>query len=263
MSVTLVAMLVGLGFVGGFFAGLLGFGGGVLMFPLLFYVPPLLGLGPMDVKTVAAIVASQVFFSTLTGGMAHLRSGQVQGRLTLTAGTVSAASAFAGSIASKWVSERFLLVLFGIVTVITVLIMLLPAQARAHQSTTVENLSVPQLPLVLYSLVTGLVIGFLGAGNFIFVPVLIYILSVPTRIAIGSSLFIAMMNTASGFLGKLVTGQVPLVAAGLVVAGAMVGALAGERVHRRLSSQMLRRVYAILVALIAVRIWLTILGLDS
>jgi uncharacterized membrane protein YfcA len=108
-----------------------------------------------------------------------------------------------------------------------------------------------------------LVIGFLGAGNFIFVPVLIYLLSVPTRIAIGSSLFIAMMNTASGFLGKLVTGQVPLVAAGLVVAGAMVGALAGERVHRRLSSQMLRRVYAILVALIAVRIWLTILGLDS
>ena len=82
MSVTLIATLVGLGFVGGFFAGLLGFGGGVLMFPLLFYVPPLLGLVPMDVKTVAAIVASQVFFSTLTGGTAHLRSGQVQGRLT-------------------------------------------------------------------------------------------------------------------------------------------------------------------------------------
>ena len=106
-------------------------------------------------------------------------------------------------------------------------------------------------------------IGFLGAGNFIFVPVLIYLLSVPTRIAIGSSLFIAMMNTASGFLGKLLTGQIPLATAGTVVAGAMLGALAGERVHRRLSSELLRRVYAVLVALIAVRIWLTILGFDS
>ena len=45
MSLTLVATLVGLGAAGGFAAGLLGLGGGVLMFPLLYYVPPHPGFG--------------------------------------------------------------------------------------------------------------------------------------------------------------------------------------------------------------------------
>jgi uncharacterized membrane protein YfcA len=263
MSVLLIVTLAGLGALGGFSAGLLGFGGGVLMFPLLYYVPPLVGVALLDAKTVAAIVISQVFFSTLVGGLAHLRSGRVQGRIAVNAGIVSAIGSLAGSIASKWASEGFLLVLFGIVTVTVICIMLLPAPHGGEEDTAVDNVIIPRIPLSIYSFLTGVVIGFLGAGNFIFVPILIYILRVPTRIAIGSSLFIAMMNTASGFLGKLVTGQIPLLAAALVVAGATMGALAGERVHRRLSSLMLRQIYAAMVTLIAVRVWLTILGFDS
>ena len=260
MSLTLVATLVGLGAAGGFAAGLLGLGGGVLMFPLLYYVPPLLGIDRIDAKTVAAIVVSQVFFSTLTGGIAHFRSGRVQTRMAVTAGTISAVTAFAGSVVSQWASERFLLVLFGVVTVMVVVIMLLPVPAGDEDMVIG---AVPTLPLAVYSSLTGIVIGFLGAGNFIFVPILIFLLRVPTRIAIGSNLVVAVMSTASGFLGKLVTGQIPFLAAILVVTGAMIGALAGERAHRHLSGGALRRIYATLVALIAIRIWLTILGLDS
>lgn len=263
MSFTLVVALLVLGAIGGFSAGLLGFGGGVLMFPLLYYVPSLLGLEPINAKTVAAIVASQVFFSTLTGGIAHFRGGRVHRRVVMIAGSLSAVSALAGSVISKWVSEDFLLLLFGVVTIIVVLIMLLPAPQAAEEQSAVENVSVHRLSLALISLLAGLVIGFLGAGNFILVPVLIYLLRVPTRIAIGSSLLIALMNTTSGFLGKLITGQVPFLLATLVVAGAMLGAVAGERVHRRLSSGRLRQIYAAMVVLIAVRVWLTILGFDK
>jgi len=263
MSLALAATLVGLGGAGGFSAGLLGFGGGVLMFPLLYYVPPLVGAAALDAKTVAAIVVCQVFFSTLAGGIAHFRAGRVHGRLALTAGTLSAISAFAGSVASKWASQSFLLFLFGIVTLMVVLIMLLPAPSQGAEETTVDNVFVPKLPLSFFSLSTGLIIGFLGAGNFIFVPLMIYLLRVPTRIAIGSNLIIAVMSTASGFLGKLITGQVPLLSATLVVAGATLGALAGERVHRQLASVVLRRIYGVLVALIALRVWLTILGFDQ
>ena len=232
------------------------------MFPLLYYVPPLFVIERMDAKTVAAIVVSQVFFSTLTGGIAHFRSGRVQSRLAVTAGTISAITAFAGSVASQWASERFLLMLFGVVTVMVVVIMLLPVPAR-DEDTAIGNVTVPPLPLAVYSSMTGVIIGFLGAGNFIFVPILIYIMGVPTRIAIGSNLVVAIMSTASGFLGKLVTGQIPFLGAALVVTGAMLGALAGERVHRRLSSVVLRRIYAAMVALIAIRVWLTILGFDK
>lgn len=263
MNLALAATLAGLGGAGGFSAGLLGFGGGVLMFPLLLYVPPLIGLASIDAKTVAAIVASQVFFSTLAGGFAHLRSGRVQGEIAGLAGVVSAIGSLAGSVASKWVSDHFLLILFGGVTLLVVGIMFLATPQQDREENAADHVTVPRVALSVYALLTGLVIGFLGAGNFVFVPVLIYLLHVPTRTAIGSSLFIAMMNTAAGFIGKLITGQIPYLAAVLVITSAMIGAVLGERAHRRLSSAMLRQVYAVLVALIALRVWLSILGFTA
>jgi uncharacterized membrane protein YfcA len=258
MSALLISSLAFVGTIGGFFAGLLGFGGGVVMFPLLFYVPPLLGLERLDAKTVAAVVMTQVFFSTLVGGVAHLHGGRVHGRIALTAGISSAMGSFLGGVASKWTSERFLLLLFGIATLVVLAMMLLPTPEPELEKVSLEKVAVATVPLSLCSFIAGILIGFLGAGNFVFVPLLIYILRVPTRIAIGSSLVIALMNTGSGFLGKLATGQIPWLVAMLVVIGAGIGALAGERVHRQVPAPILRYVYGAMVALIALRVWLTI-----
>lgn len=256
MNPTLVAVLAGLGVIGGFFAGLLGFGGGVVMFPLLYYVPPLFGLAPLEAKTVAAVVVSQVFFSALIGGLAHSRRGRVHARIALPAGISSSIGAFAAGVASKWTSEGFLLLLFGIVTLLVGMIMFLPAPR--HRDETPYRIAPAMVPLASYSFVAGTVVGFLGAGNFAFVPLLIYVLKVPTRIAIGSSLFIALMNSTAGFVGKLATGQIPLLLSGVVVAGAAAGALLGEKIHRLVPAPTLRAIYALLVALIAARVWLTI-----
>lgn len=258
-----IAVLALLGTVGGFFAGLLGFGGGVLMFPLLFYVPPWLGLARLDANTVAAIVITQVFFSTAIGGAAHWRHSRVHKRIAGGAGIPSALGSLAGGIASGWASERSLLVLFGIISLMVLFMTFLPQPSREQEEVALENVTVPLVPLSVCSLAAGVAIGFLGAGNFVFVPLLIYVLKVPTRIAIGSSLFIAMMNTFSGFLGKLVSGQIPVLPATAVVLGAAAGALMGEKIHTKLSAAALRKTYAALVALIAFRVWLTILGLDA
>jgi uncharacterized membrane protein YfcA len=263
MSLTLIPVLALLGVLGGFSAGLLGFGGGVIMFPLLFYVPPLLGMATLEAKTVAALVVSQVFFSTLVGGVAHFRSQRVHWRIASVAGGISAVGAFAGGVASPWVSERFLLLLFAIVTLLVGLMMFLPSPTEAQETVPVSRVRVALFPLSLCSSVAGVVVGFLGAGNFIFVPLLIYIMKVPTRISIACSLFIAMMNTTFGFLGKLVTGQIPLTLALAVVTGATLGAVAGEKIHGRLSPSVLRHIYAAMVSAITIRVWMTLLGFDQ
>ena len=89
-----------------------------MLFTLLLYVPPLLGIESLDVKSAAALVVSQVFFASLIGGTAHWRSGRVHVKLTLVAAVAAMASSFLGGVASKWVSEWFLLLLFGAVTFI-------------------------------------------------------------------------------------------------------------------------------------------------
>jgi uncharacterized membrane protein YfcA len=70
------------------------------------------------------------------------------------------------------------------------------------------------------------------------------------------------MNTATGFTGKLLTGQIPMIAV-FVVCGAGVGAWAGEIAHRRVPTRVLRLVYAGMVLLIAIRVWLTITGITG
>src|SRR5262245_10031175 len=118
MSPALIASLASVGAIGGFFSGRLGFCGGVVVFSLLCYVPPLLGLARLGAKIVAAVVITQVSSSSLVGGLAHLRSGRVHGRIALIAGMASAVGSFVGGVASKWTSERFLLLLFGIATLL-------------------------------------------------------------------------------------------------------------------------------------------------
>ncbi len=260
MSLTLVATLLVLGGIGVFAAGFLGVGGGVLLFPLLLYVPSLLGLTSLDVKTVAALVMSQVFFASLIGGIAHWRGGRGHPRVTLVASVAAVAGSFLGGVASKWVSEWFLLFLFGIVPLVAAAMMFLPEPSGDREETPVEKVIVPMVPLAVLSSAKGVVVGFLGAGNFLFVPLLIYVLKLPTRIAIGSNLVIAVFTTFSGFVGKLLTGQIPFLMALAVVIGAGLGALAGEWSHRRVSPPVLRYVYAGVIGLVAVRIWITILS---
>lgn len=259
MSIGLLATLASLGSLGGFAAGLLGVGGGVVMFPLLFYVPPALGLETLDAKSVAAVVVSQVFLSSLIGGAAHWRHGRVHRPLTLAGGPASAVGAFFGGVVSKWASEWLLLLIFGAVTLGVAAMMFLPAPSVERELLPAGKVNVPTLPLAAVACVTGVVVGLLGAGNFVFVPLLIYVFKVPTRIAIGSNLFIAMLSTLAGFLGKLVTGQIPLVLTVAVVSGACLGVLIGERSHGFFPPRALRCLYAAMVGIITVRVWISLL----
>ena len=259
MNPTLFLILAGLAGVAGFGAGLLGVGGGILLFPLLLYLPPLLGLPPLDAKTVAALVISQVFFSGVIGGFAHWRRGRVHAPLTLVSGATSAVGSFVGGVASKFVSEWFLIVLFGIVTVLAGALMFLPGLPPEREKLTAEQTVVPMIPLAILSAATGGVVGFLGAGNFILVPLLIYVLRIPTRITIGSSLVVHVLNTSTGFLGKLLTGQVPLGMTFAVIIGAGLGAFGGERSHNQLSPQVIRYLYGGVVTVVALGVWISLL----
>jgi uncharacterized membrane protein YfcA len=243
----------------GFGAGFIGLGGGLLLFPLLLYLPPALGMEAIHAKTAAALVISQVFFSGMIGGLAHWRRGRVHRKLTLIGAVASGAGAFLGGIVSKWVSEWFLLLLFGVVTVIAGAVMFLPGPPAAKEQESLETLDIPRLGLTAISLFVGLVVGLLGAGNFLFVPLLIYVLKIPTRVTIGSALAIHVLNGIAGFTGKLITGQVPFLMTIVTLMGAGLGALIGERCHSLVSPRILRYAYAAIVAIVALRIWTTIL----
>lgn len=131
MTPALAIVLVALGAAGAFVAGLLGVGGALVMIPLLLYVPPALGVGVLDVKAVAAVTMVQVFMAALSGVVAHRRYKAVDRDLAWVGGAAMAVGSFAGALGSKYVGDRWLLMVFALMVTAAAPLLVLPVEAIA------------------------------------------------------------------------------------------------------------------------------------
>jgi uncharacterized membrane protein YfcA len=245
-----------LGLIGGTLSGLLGIGGGLVIVPLLLYAPQWLGFGEIDIRTASAIAVVQVTAATLSGALAHRRRGAVNMRLAVTMSVASAGGALIGGVVSAYVPAGLLLVATACLATTAALLMFVPART--------EDLAPDQEPTynVLVVLVAGfligLVIGMNGAGAFLMMPALIYLVGLPTRIALGTVLAVGFPTSLAASMGKIATGQVPLWLSGLVVVGAIVGAQGGSWLSARTPPRVLRWLYGGLVSVIALGLWFDI-----
>jgi uncharacterized protein len=259
VSLAFAAVLFVLGAIGAFVSGLIGVGGAIVMIPLLLYVPPLLGVGALDIKSVAAITMVQVFVAAVSGMIAHGRHRAVNRRLALVGGGAMAAGSLAGAVTSKYVPERWLLIVFAVMVTVAFVVMLLPEPAPD----VTEPADVKQYSAGLTALTAGgvgLAAGLVGAGGaFLLVPLLLVVVGVPIRVTIGSSLAITAVAATAGALGKAVTGQIPVPPALVVAASALPGAQLGAAASRRLSGGALKRALLVVIVLTGLKVWWNVL----
>ena len=118
---------------------------------------------------------------------------------------------------------------------------------------------------VLPPLLVGALVGFLAAimgvgGGFIMVPAMIYLLGMPTRVVIGTSMFQIMFVTAFTTVAHAVTNQtVDILLALVLIMGGVIGAQLGARVGVRLRAEQLRILLALLVLVVCVKVALDLL----
>ena len=276
-------LLLGMGGVVGFLSGMFGVGGGFLITPLLFFI----GIPP---AVAVATGANQVVASSVSGVLAQLKRKAVDFRM----GLVLLVGGMAGSVAGIWVFARLsaaghidvfvqlsyvlFLGLVGALMLHESLRSLLRARGsaapvrRAHTHTWVHR-----LPLkikfrasglyvsVLPPLLVGALVGFLAAimgvgGGFIMVPAMIYLLGMPTRVVIGTSMFQIMFVTAFTTVAHAVTNQtVDILLALVLIMGGVIGAQLGARVGVRLRAEQLRILLALLVLVVCVKVALDLL----
>jgi uncharacterized membrane protein YfcA len=255
VTAALAVTLVGIGFLGSFFAGFLGIGGALVMFPLLLYVPPLLGVGALPVRDVVGVTMALVFVTAVSGFVAHRRHGAVNRQLTVLGGIAATVGSFVGALLSKWTDERWLLVVFAVMATAGVILILLPGGEEDPVGGGAA-LRFSPLRIVLVSGGVGAAAGFVGAGGaFLLVPLLVVAVGVPVRVTIASSLGITSLTGVAGFVGKLVTHQIPLVPALTVAVGAIPGAQLGAAASHRVSSRHLKWALAVTIVVAAARVW--------
>ncbi len=269
-------LLIGIGGFVGLMSGLFGVGGGFLLTPLLFFI----GIPP---AIAVATGANQVVASSVSGVLAHLKRKTVDFRM----GWVLLAGGLVGS--SLGVAIFALLTRIGQIDLVVQLCyvgllgvigaMMLQESLRALSASRnalppkrKQHHWVHRLPLkmkfrasglyisAIPPLLVGVLVGVMGAimgvgGGFIMVPAMIYILGMPTKVVIGTSLFqITFVAAYTTLMHAVNSNTVDIMLAVLLIVGGVVGAQIGTQLGARLRAEQLRFLLALMVLAVAARL---------
>jgi len=272
--------IVVLGFLVGLLSGMFGVGGGFLTTPLLIFygIPP----------TVAvASATTQITGASVSGAMVHMRRGGVDLKMAGVmiagglVGSLVGAALFRLLQASGQIDVviglLYVLILGWIGTLMLIdslksLGMLkfaavdaarprhnrwvasLPLRWRFHGSGVYIS---PVAPLAL-GFIAGTLTVFLGiGGGFILVPAMTYLLGMPARVVIGTSLvMILTVSAATTMVHAVTTRAVDVVLAGLLLVGGVIGAQYGALLTLRMKPDLMRLALAVIILLVGVRMFL-------
>src|SRR5262249_25491155 len=177
----------------------------------------------------------------------------VDRRLVLWVAPAMTAASLLAAIVSSALPPRTLLATFAVVATLAGGAMFLPARHLADEHPRAGGFSRPLACLI--GVVSGTLVGLVGSGTFILAPAFLYLLRVPTRITIGSTLGVAVFAALAATLGKTATGQVPLGPTLAVLVGTVPGVYVGAHVSGRLSPALLRAPLAGLITIVAPGDW--------
>ncbi len=239
-------LLIATGVLAGALGALLGVGGGIVLVPVLvlgFHVP----LADAVPASLMCVVASScgAAASYVERGLSDIRLG-----LTLELATVLGAlvgGMVAGLLAPAWVA-----VVFGLFALyVSVQMMLL----RPPQEQRLEDYVPTNYPLGLSgSFVAGGLSALLGVGGGpLKVPLMSYGMRVPFKVASATSNLMIGVTGAASVAAYAWRGHVKLALVAPLVVGVLSGAVLGSRVMPRVSTGVLRRLFALLLLAVAVQ----------
>jgi uncharacterized protein len=112
--------------------------------------------------------------------------------------------------------------------------------------------------LLAIGLTAGLLAGLLGiGGGVIMVPAMVLITAFDQHVAQGTSLLVIIPAAAFGSFTHHRHGRLALRDAGALAAGGVLGALLGSMTALSLDEEILRRLFAVLILVVAARMLLT------
>lgn len=236
----MTVILFALSILGGFFSGLLGLGGAVIMIPLMLTVPQLLGTEELSMKTVAGLSMVQVLFSSFSGIIAHNKNRFIHFPSLVYIGIPMGFSALAGSYASKYFENIVLLYVFTGIISLAFFIFLFDKKFKKEDGS-LENININRFQCIIAGAVTGAVSGMVGVGGgFILMPFMTYVQKIPFKITIGTSLGIIFIGAFAGAAGKIASFQVDFLLVIPVILGSVIAAQFGAKVNKMTSPSILK-----------------------
>jgi uncharacterized membrane protein YfcA len=252
------------GAIVGLSLGLTGGGGAIFAVPLLVY-----GLS-IDPRQAVGISLAAVGMTSAVGFLGRWKAGQVE----LATGLMFAVSGMIGAPFGSWLSdqipEHLLLTLFALLMLVVAVRMWRKADpSRVPIACATEEVEGPTcrrdaegvlrlnsrcaLLLGVVGVLTGVLSGLFGVGGgFVIVPALVLFSGMAIHRAVGTSLLVITLISASGVASHLWAGRdIPIDTTLLFVGGGILGMFAGIWLSRYLSGPALQKVFSVAVVAVA------------
>lgn len=232
-----------IGCIGGFFSGLLGIGGGVVLIPLLIY------LGNVDIKIAATISMIFIIFASLSGIIGHLRFKNIIIRLGLLMGFGSIIGSYSTSYLTVLIPEYMLVVIFIIVIFMAIAMLYF----NKHNLNTAIKMKKNDYLIIILGMFQGALTGMLGVGGgFVIVPMMSYFFGISIHYAVGTSLIVIFISAIAGILGRISILNLPLEPVWLLIIAAMPCAQLGCWIASKLEASYLRFLFLFMLFIILI-----------
>lgn len=257
MDIGWIITIFAIGFVGSYISGMLGIGGSIIKYPMLLYIPPLLGFAAFTAHEVSGISAVQVFFASISGVWAYRKGGFLNKSLIIYMGGAILVGSLIGSYGSNFLSEDGVNIVYGILALIASIMMFVPKKNIDDKP--LNDIQFNKGIATILAFIVGLGSGIVGAaGGFLLVPIMLVVLKIPTRVTIASSLAITFISSIGSTIGKVATGQVDYMPAVIMIVASVIAAPLGAKMGKKMNTKVLQFILALLIAATTVKIWLDI-----
>lgn len=282
--------LIGIGFMVGLLGGFFGVGGGFLAGPLMFWsgVPMnfVVGtdlahmtgksivaakrhrtLGHVDVKLGAIMIIGTVIGVEI--GANIIEALEAAGNIDQVIGVTYIIILVVISLFTAWESIKAIRIIRTEKLTVREVIAFSNLSKRVHTVRIPPMISLPGSGITEISLwivlgvgmLTGVLAGALGVGGgFIRMPMLIYVLGVPTHVAVGTDLFEIVFSAGYGTLTHAIKGNVDVLMALVMHTGAAIGAQIGAMGTRFFAGPRIRLFFSILPLVGAILVLIRLLG---
>ena len=241
--------------------GLIGGGGSILTVPVIVY---LFGVQPLLATSYSLFIVGS---TSLIGAVNNARSGQINVRAALFFGASSALTVF---LTRKYLVPRIphdiieignyiltapvlTMLLFGILMLLASISMILGKNSAPTEKECSDCIRF--FKLLAYGVSIGLVTAFLGAGGgFLLIPALIFLIKLPVKKAIGTSLLIISINSLIGFTGDLGHFQIDWKFLLTLTIIASVGIFIGGVINKRINGEKLKKGFGWFVLIMGIYI---------
>lgn len=241
--------------------GLIGGGGSILTVPVMVY---LFGLQPLLATSYSLFVVGS---TSLIGAFNNLRKGLVNIKAGLLFGASSIITVFLtrkfivpaipkniATIGGVTITESLLtMVLFAVLMLVASISMIRKQKLKTEDEECRDCFKFGKL--VLYGVTIGLVTGLLGAGGgFLLIPALVFLLKLPMKKAIGTSLMIIALNSLIGFTGDLGHFAIDWIFLLKITLIAITGIFIGSALSKKIPGEKLKKGFGWFVLVMGVYI---------